>query len=521
MMIAPRPPDELERLETLRSYEILDSPPEEAFDRYTALAAWLFGVPMARIAFVDSEREWVKASIGLEPGATSRDLSLCAHAILNKDITVVQDAAADPRFKNTSLVAGPAGVRFYAGAPLTAPDGRNVGALCIMNTVPGDLDLAQQAILRDLALSVVDELEFRRTTASLRRNESILLQTLRENNQLAVAVNSLTSGVVITDPKLPGNPIVFANPGFYAITGYGQEETIGHNCRFLQGPETDPAILAELRDCIAGQRLFSGVLVNYRKDGAAFVNELIVNPVFDKHGRLLSFVGLQNDVTKRVQAELAMREARTAAEQANQLLEKRVQERTAEVAQSQIEILTRLASAAELRDDDTGQHTQRVARTAGLIARSLGASEYDSDIIRQAAPLHDVGKIAISDLILLKPGKLTDEEFGIMKTHAAAGAALLAGGSSAVVQMAERIAGSHHERWDGKGYPQRLAGEGIPIEARIVSVADVFDALTHERPYKKAWAVADAVEEIGRMAGQAFDPRIVEAFLQLRHDELL
>lgn len=343
----------------------------------------------------------------------------------------------------------------------------------------------------------------------------------RYSGPLAVAVNSLTSGVVITNPSVPDNPIIFANPAFYSMTGYEKEEVIGFNCRFLQGPETDSGLIKELRVSIAERRGFVGVLVNYKKDGTRFINELIVNPVFNANGTLLSFVGLQKDVTFRVDTERALRESNAATELANQMLEQRVRERTAELGQSQMEILIRLARAAEFRDDDTGRHTQRVGITSALLARAIGLSDYQTDLIRQAAPLHDVGKIAIADLILLKPGKLTDAEFEVMKTHAAAGAALLAGGNSEVVQMAERIAGSHHERWDGKGYPRQLAGEQIPVEAAIVSVADVFDALTHERPYKNAWSVPEAVAEITRLAGDAFSPDVVRAFLTLPHDDLI
>ena len=202
-------------------------------------------------------------------------------------------------------------------------------------------------------------------------------------------------------------------------------------------------------------------------------------------------------------------------------LDERVRERTAQLSESQIEVLNRLARAAEFRDDDTGQHTLRVGQTAALLAQRLGCTEEQVDLIRQAAPLHDVGKIGISDLILLKPGKLTDEEFATMKTHASIGAALLSGGNSELVQIAERIASTHHERWDGRGYPQGISGESIPIEGRILAIADVFDALTHERPYKNAWPVEEAVAEIARQSGSQFDPQVVEAFLALPHDELL
>ncbi len=506
-MNAPLPPNEAERLQALRNYDILDTPPEIAFERLVSLAARLFNVPIALVSLIDTDRQWLKSCFGMDTRETSRELSFCAHTILSEQVMVVPDARADLRFADNPTVTGASGIRFYAGAPLQTPSGHNLGSFCLVDTVPHQFTQEQQSMLEDMAAIVVDELELRRTARELRESEAMLRQTSQENSRLSTAVATLSSGVVITDPNLPDNPIIFANPGFYEITQYSAEEIIGYNCRFLQGRETDPGIVKEIRDAIAEQRRFTGTILNYRKDGTPFVDELSISPVFDEAGQLMNFVGLQNDVTER--------------EQGKQLLEQRVQERTEELAQSQIEILSRLARAAEFRDDDTGQHTQRVAHTAALLAHSLGLQSEQVELIRQAAPLHDVGKIAISDMILLKPGKLTDEEFATMKSHAALGAALLSDGHSEVVQLAERIAGAHHERWDGKGYPQRLAGEQIPLEGRILAIADVFDALTHERPYKKAWSVAEAVAEITRQSGQQFDPQVVKAFLSLPHEDLL
>ena len=198
----------------------------------------------------------------------------------------------------------------------------------------------------------------------------------------------------------------------------------------------------------------------------------------------------------------------------NKLLEQKVRERTADLEETQKEILERLALAAEYRDDDTGEHTKRVGLMSAQIAQALGLAEAEVELIRRAAPLHDVGKIAIPDSILLKNGKLTSEEFDHMKTHAMLGAQMLSGGRFSLLQLAEEIARTHHERWDGSGY-LRLQGETIPIVGRIVAVADVFDALISERPYKKAWSRFDAIEEIQRQSGHQFDPRVVDAFLKI------
>jgi hypothetical protein len=177
-----------------------------------------------------------------------------------------------------------------------------------------------------------------------------------------------------------------------------------------------------------------------------------------------------------------------------------------------LDTLERLARAAEYRDDNSPEHTQRVAVLAARMARRMGQDDRVVWLVRHAAPLHDLGKIAIPDSILLKPGRLEPEEFEVVKTHAVLGARVLADGDSEVLAVAEQIARSHHERWDGAGYPDGLAGEAIPLVARLVGVADVFDVLVHERPYKEAWTVEDAAQEIRSGAGTQFDPEVVEAF---------
>ena len=213
--------------------------------------------------------------------------------------------------------------------------------------------------------------------------------------------------------------------------------------------------------------------------------------------------------------ELQVRLETDAIARANTELEQKVQERTRELEEAYVEMLTRLARAAEYRDDDTGQHTERVGHLSARIARALGWSEDQVWMLERAATLHDIGKIGIPDAVLLKPGRFTPEEFQQMKGHTMVGASILAGASAPLIQMAEVIAASHHERWDGTGYPNALSGEAIPLEGRIVSVADVFDALTSERPYKRAWAREDAIAEIACQAGVQFDPQVVAAFVRI------
>lgn len=185
------------------------------------------------------------------------------------------------------------------------------------------------------------------------------------------------------------------------------------------------------------------------------------------------------------------------------------------------ETLERLALAAEYRDDDTSQHTVRVAHTASMLALRLGLPEHEVAVLKQAAPLHDLGKLAVPDAILLKPGRLTEQEFAEIKKHPAAGAAILAGSHSTVLRLAEQIALTHHEWWDGGGYPTGLTGDSIPQAGRVVALADVFDALTHARPYKDAWPIDRARTEIIGLSGRQFDPDVTAVFETLTADALV
>jgi putative two-component system response regulator len=199
----------------------------------------------------------------------------------------------------------------------------------------------------------------------------------------------------------------------------------------------------------------------------------------------------------------------------SETLEEKVRDRTRELEEAQLEILQRLALAAEYRDDCTGQHAQRVGELAGLVARAIDLPAEQIELIRRAAPLHDVGKIGIPDGILLKPSTLTAEEYAHIKTHTDIGRLILSGSKFPILQMAERIALYHHERWDGTGY-YHLAGSAIPLEARIVSVVDVFDVLTHNRPYKQASTVEVAMNLIRQERDKQFDPSLVDVFCDLQ-----
>ncbi len=175
--------------------------------------------------------------------------------------------------------------------------------------------------------------------------------------------------------------------------------------------------------------------------------------------------------------------------------------------------------SAEYRDDEIGQHMRRVGALSALLGLAIDRPPREIALLRAAAPLHDVGKISVPDHILEKPGKLTEAEFNQMKSHTFIGSLILAGSRFRVLHVARQIALSHHERWDGTGYPQGLVGDAIPLPARITAIADVFDALTHARPYKKAWNLKKAIEAIEQESGRHFDPALVHPFLSVLRAE--
>ncbi len=196
----------------------------------------------------------------------------------------------------------------------------------------------------------------------------------------------------------------------------------------------------------------------------------------------------------------------------NQLLEERVRERTRELYDTRLQIVRRLGRAAEFRDNETGLHIVRMSKMSVVLGEASGLSSAECELLLNASPMHDIGKIGIPDQILLKPGKLESNEWEIMKTHTTIGAEILSGDDSELLSMARIIALCHHEKWDGSGYPHGLVGENIPLVGRIVALADVFDALTSERPYKKAWPLDAAMQYVEDNRGKHFDPRLVDLF---------
>ena len=301
----------------------------------------------------------------------------------------------------------------------------------------------------------------------------------------------------------------------------------------------------EALDCVRDQRM-DLVIVDYmmpEMDGFTFIRHvrevpgcedvpiLMITANDQKHVRYRALDSGANDFLTqpidkveflaRAKNMLSLSDARRKLSDRATWLAEEVGKATAEILARERDTVLRLCKAAEYRDPETGAHILRMAHYSRLIAQQLGLPEAEQQLLLEAAPMHDIGKVGIADHILLKPGRLTEEEFEIMKKHATFGYDLLKGSGSRVLQAGAEIALGHHEKFDGTGYPQGLKGEAIPLFSRIVAVADVFDALTSERPYKKAWNVEAAVDHLVAGSGTHFDPKCVQAFLTAWDDVMI
>ncbi|NQZ09412.1 MAG: two-component system response regulator [Algicola sp.] len=227
-------------------------------------------------------------------------------------------------------------------------------------------------------------------------------------------------------------------------------------------------------------------------------------------------LGAVDYITKPISPPLVLARVRTHLALYDQArhLEKLVQQRTAQLNETRAEIIRRLGRAAEFKDNETGMHVIRMSWFSRFLAEQIGKPEDWCELLYSAAPMHDIGKIGIPDRVLLKPGKLDAEEWAIMQRHVQYGVEIIGDHPSPLLQLAKEVAMYHHEKWDGSGYPNKIKGESIPLCARIVAIADVFDALTSERPYKRAWSEDDAIALLQNEAGKHFDPALIPLFIQ-------
>jgi putative two-component system response regulator len=331
----------------------------------------------------------------------------------------------------------------------------------------------------------------------LNRLDAERRQAAEKVARLAALVDASSEAIMSSDQD---GVITTCNPAAEKLYGYSELEIIGQPASVLCPPDGRLEQRRMMQAAMRGDATVECDTQRQRKDGSLIEVSVMLSRIMEA-GSFRGYCAVTRDITGRVRSR--------------DQLEETVRDRTYELFRSRAETLKSLALAAEYRDYDTAEHTQRVGERAALLARRLGLPAGRVKLMRQAAPLHDVGKIGIPDHILLKPSALTEEEYGMMKEHTVLGSRLLARSDNEVLRLGESIALTHHERWDGNGYPVGLAGEEIPISGRIVGVVDAFDAMTRDRPYRAARSVDHALAEIARHSGTQFDPQVAAKFLEL------
>jgi PAS domain S-box-containing protein len=312
-------------------------------------------------------------------------------------------------------------------------------------------------------------------------------------NLQASALNAAANAIVITDPD---GVITWANPAFSNLTGFSPSEAIGRNPRdLIKSGQQEQKFYQEMWNTILSGRVWQGELVNRRKDGSPYFEEMTITPIRGSDGQIHQFVAVKQDISQRIRADEALRKS------------------SDELRLAYDSTLQGWSNALEMREHETAGHSQRVVHLTMQIARAMGMKEEELVHIQRGALLHDIGKMGIPDSILLKPGPLSDEEWTVMRMHPVFAYHLLS--IIPYLEPALDIPHYHHEKWDGSGYPRGLKGEEIPLAARIFAVVDVYDALSNDRPYRKAWEKAAVVNYLKEQSGLHFDPEVVEAFLRL------
>ena len=305
-------------------------------------------------------------------------------------------------------------------------------------------------------------------------------------NLLVQYRNAIDETNIVSKTDLKGN-ITYVNDKFCEVSQYNKKELIRKPHNIVRHPNSSKEVFSNLWNTIQNKKSWHGIIENQKKDGTSYFVDTSIFPITDNDGKTREYIAIRKDITEFI--ELNNR-----------------------VSSSQEEILTRIGMIAETRSKETSNHVRRVAEYSKILASELNMSAKEIELLYNATALHDIGKVATPDYILNKPGKLTAEEFEIMKRHSSDGYAMLKDTNNEIIKAGAIIAHEHHEKWDGSGYPRGIEGENIHIFARITAVADVFDALSSKRTYKDAWDLNEIVEFINSQSGKHFDPKLVEIF---------
>ena len=341
-------------------------------------------------------------------------------------------------------------------------------------------------------VQLTEEIEDRIEALDIRYN-------LKRNEQLLKEYKTAIDRSALISKTNPNGIITYVNDEFCEISGYTREELIGKPHNIVRHPETPSSTFKSLWDTINSKKPWHGIIKNRKKDGGFYYVKSNISPIINVSGDIEEFIGIREDITE---LELYKQDIE------NQLLIA-----TQDVVDTQKEVVFTMGAIGETRSKETGLHVKRVAEYSYLLAKLSGMSEDEASLLRQASPMHDIGKVGIPDSVLNKPGKLDKDEWKIMQTHAELGYEMLKHSKRDILKAAAIVAYEHHEKWDGSGYPRGLSGENIHIYGRITSVADVFDALGHDRCYKKAWPLEKILNLYREEKGKQFDPSLIDIFM--------
>jgi PAS domain S-box-containing protein len=325
------------------------------------------------------------------------------------------------------------------------------------------------------------------THLALSEQKHLLEKDLNENIVLLGQYKEVVDiSTIVSKTDIYGK-VTYVNDAFVKISGFSKEELIGKNHNIVRHPEVPKAVFENLWQTINNKHMWQGEIKNLKKDGGYYVVKSVVMPILDSDGNITEFISVRHDITE-------------------------IYNLKQEIEDTQKEVVFTMGAIGETRSKETGNHVKRVAEYSKLLAQYARLSQEEVTLITDASPMHDIGKVAISDNILHKPGKLTDDEFVVMRSHAELGYKMLAHSTRPLLKTAAKIAIEHHERWDGGGYPNHLKGNEISIEGRITAIADVFDALGSDRVYKKAWEDERIFEYLKDQKGKQFDPDLIDIF---------
>ncbi len=293
--------------------------------------------------------------------------------------------------------------------------------------------------------------------------------------------------------------ITYVNEEFTKISKYTQEELIGKPHNIIRHPDMPASLFKEMWNTIESKKRWSGKVKNMAKDGSEYIVNALILPLLDTNNEIIEYIAIRNDITELEHYKDNLKEQLSIA--------------IKDIEDTQKEVVLTMGAIGETRSKETGFHVKRVAEYSYVLAILAGLEETEAELLKLASPMHDIGKVGIADDILNKPGKLTPEEFEIMKTHSFLGYDMLKGSKREILQTSSIVAHEHHEKWNGKGYPRGLEKENIHIYGRITAICDVFDALGSDRCYKKAWELDKILNLFREEKGKHFDPNLVELFL--------